>query len=120
MPWTLCLPRGTDFLQTRDRICVEIPELINPDWKDLNPPGPRIIIDQQRLQQWAIVEGEAIPQLMDLPILATMNMLATQVSDERLRQQLTQTMQQVTQEVSGQLPEGVSLEAFDESKAAAD
>ena len=114
-----CLSRGSGFAERRSSICFDIPIPIKPEWVDPNPPDPRIIINQQRLQQWASVEGEAIPQLVDLPILATMNMLATQVSDERLRQQLTQTMQQVTQEVSQQLPEGMSLEAL-EADAAAD
>jgi hypothetical protein len=93
-------------------ICFHIPILIDRHWYDPNPPDPRVILDRERLQEWVSVDSQAIPQLADLPILATMNLLASQLSDEQLRGQLTETMQQVSEQVSQQLPEGASLGGF--------
>lgn len=98
-------------------VCFWIPILIDRHYYDPNPPDPRL--DLRRLREWVVLEGpHPEPWKADLPVLATINVLVAQLSDEGVRGQMAQAMQQATQEVARQLPKGLRVE-MSEARAAA-
>lgn len=95
-----------------ERICVPIYVLIEETlFVDPNPPDP-LRLNLDRFRNWVVIEGveDAASWKADVPILATINLLAANLSDGRMREQMTQAVQQANEEVSRQLPEGFHFE----------